>query len=195
MAKLSGKLNRQLDGKNPRLTVRLDSIFGKEVSDDALREEIGQAIIDRILLRTQESLFMETGGRGKDGSGPLSYTKGYRSSFSFRVLKGSTRKVNLSATGDMLRAMDIIESEPDKLILGFDNIEDAEKAHGHITGSVGKTRDFFGLPEVDIDRIRKSFQSDVDDLDSIVPSDEQRRPGEGNLEFLIRILSQGEISG
>lgn len=192
MAKLSNKIIRQLDGEEPRLTVRLDQLFKKPVPDEALRQRIAQSIIDRILDRTENATFMEKkgSGTGKKDSGALVYTDKYKSSFEFRVYKGTQSRVNLKATGDMLRAIDLLDSNEEDLYLGFDDQEEAKKAHGHITGSVGKTRDFFGLPEGEMQDIRRTYQDEVDALNRGIFEGEQRRQTEDNLAFLLRALQQ-----
>lgn len=185
---LSNKIRRQLDGKNPRLTLDLEGMFKKTVPNEALRLEIGQAVIDRILERTENSNFVRTRG-GKSGSA-FRYSAAYISSFDFRVYGKSPSRVNLKATGDMLRALDIVNSDSDSVLgLGFDDLEEANKAHGHITGNVGKMRDFFGLPESDVKRIAKNYQERVDELHAgPIPREEERRQGESNLGFLLRVL-------
>lgn len=195
MAKLSNKIRRQLANSNPKLSVDLEAMFDKTVPDQALRLEIGQALIDKILERTESSRFLET--RGSKSGSAFRYTDAYISSIEFRVFGKSATRVNLRASGDMLRAMDIVDSSDDSILgLGFDELEEAEKAHGHITGNVGKMRDFFGLPEADVSRIRKDFQDRVDDLhEGPIPRGEEQRDNEDNLDFLLRIFASGQASG
>lgn len=189
MATLSNKIRRQLASQNPRLTVDLKAMFKKEVNDLALRQEIGQALIDRIVERTESSLFMQT--RGKN---PLRYSKAYIQSFEFRAFGKSPGRVNLTASGDMLRAIDIIDdARADRMVLGFDDSTNAEKAHGHITGAVGKMRDFWGLPEADVRRIASRYQDRVDALADNIFQGEERQSNENNIEFLLRVLGGSQV--
>jgi hypothetical protein len=204
LAKISNKIRRNLSQDNPRLTVLLDDIFGKPVPDEALRQEIAQDIIDRILDRTERSVFIKTRGSKGSGSGknrkpPQSafrYSSAYISSFEFRVYGKSPNRVNLRASGDMLDSIDLIESDESKLVIGFESIDQAKKAHGHIKGTIGKIRDFFGLPETEMKRVKKEFQQDVNDLDRNPDLlGQERFPGESNLDFLSRVLALGQSNG
>lgn len=180
---ISRNLRRNLSLDNPRLIVDIPRIFGKPIIEDPLRQVIGQSIIDRIVERAESANFLRTRGDA------FRYTPEYVNSIEFRAFGKSQGRVNLTASGDMLRGMDIMDSRPRRITIGFPIELQGRKAHGHITGSVGKQRDFFGLTDSDLMSIRREFQTDIDESGRLFASTEQRAPGENNLEFLIRIAA------
>ena len=109
-------------------------------------------IIDEIVNRTQD-------GIDKKGSSFVAYSKSYKSSTVFDIY-GKSKQVNLTLTGSMLSSVDSIISR-EKIIIYFNDDEDAAKAHGHINGSNNlPKRDFFGLPPKVIDDIYKESVKD-----------------------------------
>lgn len=144
---------RKLSGDNPELTVKLSEIFGQPIEDEALRSSIGQKILDIIRERSES-------GVGLDGRFP-GYSKAYKESLDYQAF-GKDGTVNLRLTGDMLELMDIVDESEDQIKIGWDDPNEAAKAHGHITGSVGKKRDFFGLRPSEINEIKKEFQSEIE---------------------------------
>lgn len=186
MAKLSSKMRRDLSNKSPKLTVLLEDMFKKPVPSEPLRQLIAQDIIDAILERTSNSQFLKAKGNGKESA--YRYSGAYISSIEFRVFGKSSTQVNLRASGDMLRDIDLIDSDETKLQIGFEETEEGNKAHGHITGSVGKMRDFFGLPEGDVKTITDRYQAQVNALNQAAFVGEERAQGESNLEFLLRFF-------
>lgn len=195
---ISSRLRRNLSARDPRLILDLPLIFGKEIVEDRLRDQIGQRVIDKIVDRTENSNFLQTRRSNRNrraadrrfNSATL-YTPEYVNSFEFRVFFKRQGQVNLTASGDMLGSIDIIDSRPDRMTIGFADQLEANKAHGHITGSVGKQRDFFGLPESEIINLRREFRQEVSESGRIFGQDDQRLPGESNLDFLIRVLGIG----
>lgn len=159
MAKKRLAQTRSLGKNNPELRVNLKDIFKKTIPDDsALREEIGQAILDRIVKRTSE-------GKDRNNKEFRGYSKEYIKSDEFKSFGKSKGKVNLQLTGDMLGLMDIKETSQNTITIGWDDSDEAAKAHGHITGSKSGPkvkRDFFGLTKDDIAIIRDKFKDDID---------------------------------
>jgi len=152
-------VNRKLKGNNPRLEINLKEIFGKNLpSDGALVEAIGQAILDRIVERTES-------GKGVNGKGFKGYSTSYKESLDFKAF-GKSGKVNLKLSGDMLGLMDITDQSRNKLTIGWDDSDEAAKAHGHITGGGAggnlPVRDFFGLTQKDLREIKNKFKDDID---------------------------------
>jgi hypothetical protein len=135
-------------------------MFGVNVSDsESLKLAIGQAVIDKIQDRTES-------GIGLNGKGFRRYSKQYKSSDDFRAA-GKTDQVNLRLSGDMLELMDITEQSSNTITIGWDDSEDAAKAHGHITGSSKGPRvkrDFFGLRSSDIEAIKSEFSSEIKEI-------------------------------
>lgn len=189
---LSKKLSRNLTGNNPKLKVDLAEIFDRfpKENNDGLKQAIGGAIIDRIRARAEGGNFIEQSpGAGR-------YSDEYVNSFEFKVFGKSRGNVNLTGTGDMLRSMDITRETDDTLEIGFNDRESAAKAHGHITGKVGKTRDFFGLTDSDISDIRREFKDEVKEgfasqaQGGSITEGQSRRPGESLIVYLRRILRE-----
>ncbi len=113
------------------------------------RRELGDLIIEYIVARTEK-------GVGKDGN-PWSGKKGdysdeYKDSIDFKVAHKRGR-VDLSLTGDMLAALEVIDSVEGKIRIGYrPGTEEEAKAEGNILGTYGqdkpipgKARDFLGI--------------------------------------------------
>lgn len=190
---LSKKLQRTLQSNNPRLKVDLSDVFSRFPKEaDDLKQAIGGAIIDRIRERAKQGNFLE------QSRGAKRYSDTYANSFEFKVFGKSRGNVNMTASGDMLRSIDITKTNQKSIEIGFQDSENAAKAHGHITGRVGKTRDFFGITDTDLDEIRKEFKDEVNSRLKIeqgsITEGQQRRPGEDLFSFLRRVIGERGIS-
>jgi hypothetical protein len=158
------KLKQILTGEKAKLEVNLDELFGTLVPNSTeLRQAVGQAIIDRIRERTADNL-------DRNGDRFKNYSDEYADSIEFKAYGKSKSDPNLEQTGDMLGLMDIIEEKKNKIVIGWSDKKQAGKAHGHVTGNVGTTRDFLGLPEKDLEEIREEFmpavRAEVADIDA-----------------------------
>jgi hypothetical protein len=184
--------------KVPKLKykINIDDLFGgRYKTNPATRAAIGQAIIDRIVERTQSE------NVDRFGKSLGTYSPSYRDSLDFKVLKGSERVVNLTATGDMLGSMTITEQTPRTITIGWTDSEQNTKAYGHISGMKGhpvlqgkvKPRDFFGLPKSDLEAIASEFEDQVIAVDRI-ESAETREQLDGAILDIIAEL-EGEIDG
>lgn len=192
MANIARDMRRKLAGDNPVITLNLKEMFDLPFfpESDTLRRSIGQAVLDLIKEKTADGLFLEkSSGAGK-------YSKEYVESFEFKVYGKSPDRVNLRASGDMLESM-VLEYPEDfnKLVIQFSDETEAAKAHGHITGSVGKKRDFFGLTDGDLAKIKREFEDVV--LDTMLnfqagESLRQRGENQGELDFILERLEDGE---
>jgi len=85
----------------------------------------------------------------------------YSESLEFEAAGKSKSDPNLTLTGDMLGLMDVIEEEKATITIGWNSSEEANKAHGHISGSVGAKRDFLGLSAKEAERVRNLFEDTV----------------------------------
>lgn len=149
------------DQSNVTLDVNLPEIFpGKLVPDsNNLREAIGQEIIDIIRSRTQDD---EASWKGYSFK---KYSNEYAESIEFKADGKSQDEPNLTASGDMLGLMTVLDSgDPGSVRIGWDDSLQSEKAHGHITGHVGVKRDFFGLKSSEIKQLRSKFEGELDDV-------------------------------
>jgi len=117
------------------------------------RERIARAIIVKITQRTMN-------GIDKNNIPFVPYKTAYINSWAFKITNKSSQ-VTLRMTGEMLSDLSLIENNDGALIIGFDSMEQAAKAHGHIKGG-GKNgslpvRDFLGLPKEDVENILSTF--------------------------------------
>lgn len=111
---------------------------------------IANEIVNYIRKRSKEGL-------DKNESPFPTYSKGYTASLDFKNVKGRSQKVNLTLSGDMLAAMDIISVNSNSITVGYDpSSSEADRAEGNIRGTYGqqtgskkKARDFLGIkPEI-----------------------------------------------
>lgn len=125
------------------------------------REAIAQDVIQFIQERTKNGL-------NKNNRAMPGYSKEYIQSVEFRAAGKDAGKVDLTLTGDMLGALDLISHQPGKLLIGFENgtFENA-KADGNIRGTYGrnkatkKRRDFLGITKSDLARILENYTPDT----------------------------------
>jgi hypothetical protein len=163
MAELKGKgQSRTLDGDNPRLTIDLSEVFGGPMPEsENLKKRLGQAVLDKIKDRTLAQKDVNNKKFKK-------YSTQYKESLDFKAFGKSPNNVNLTLTGDMLDFMDLLEIDGDRLVFGWDDEDEAAKAHGNIKGSYGgdpnpkKARDFFGLTPGQIKELKAEFKSVVE---------------------------------
>ena len=148
---------RSLSGKNPKLTINLNEMFGQRVPDTTtFKESVGQAIIDAIRDQAAESRDRK-GKKYANRAGR--YSKEYIASDEFKAA-GKDSTVDLKLTGDMLGLMDVVLTSRNTITIGWSESDEAAKAHGHILGSdpgPKVKRDFFGLPEDKYESIASGF--------------------------------------
>lgn len=117
------------------------------------RERIGRAIIKKITENT-------INGYDKYGNPFVPYSTAYVASWAFKIT-GKGQRVTLRMTGEMLSDLSLLDNKDGILTFGFESMEQAAKAHGHITGG-GRNgslpvRDFLGLPDDHLMTILNSF--------------------------------------
>jgi hypothetical protein len=125
------------------------------------RESLGFAILEHIRERTQSGTGLNSAGnRLKDFP---AYSKGYMKSLDFKIA-GKSSKVDLTLSGDMLDAMDLLKHKKGELTIGFENGSvDNAKAEGNILGSYGgspnarKARNFLGVTRSELKAIVGDF--------------------------------------
>ena len=126
-------------------------MFGQRVPDsDTFRQSFGQAVLDEIRRRTASNI-------GRTGKRFRNYSDEYADSLEFEAAGKSQNDPNLRLTGDMLGLMNVVATDRNSITLGWNQTDEAAKAHGHITGSVGVTRDFFGLPDNVYNSLKSRF--------------------------------------
>lgn len=137
-----------------------------DVSDQyskADREAIAFDIIEFIRKRTEQGLDWQ----GKSWRGKADqYTKGYENSLDFKIAgksKGQTPDLTLS--GDMLGALDLLKNKKGQLTIGYVNgSPENARADGNIRGTYGqskpisgKARDFLGITDNDLQTILDNY--------------------------------------
>jgi phage gpG-like protein len=151
---------RSLDGDNPKLTFKIEEAFGVDVSKNKkVLSKIGQKILDKIRERTEENL-------SRFGRPFRGYSDTYKESLDFKAAGKSEGDVNLKLTGDMMGLMTVIDEGKNSVTIGWNDSEDAAKAHGHIDGLFGKKslrRDFFGLRNDEIREISREIKAELKD--------------------------------
>jgi len=155
---MAKKTRRFLGGNNPRLDVNLKEVFGKSLPNDpSLQQSIGQALLDKILDRTDDGKFL------KQSKGAGSYSDEYADTEEFRAFGKSKSDVNLKQTGDMMGQLGFQILSKNKIRFQWEDSLQAAKAHGHITGNVGKTRDFLGFTRDELDEVKRDFKRAIED--------------------------------
>jgi len=184
---LSSDIKRINDEDDLRLVVNLKEMFDLPFfpENDSLKQSIGQAILDQIKENASNSKFLNGQGKG--------YSKAYAESDAGIVYgKVAKEKANLRASGDMLESMDVdVSDEANKLIILFTDSENSQKAHGHVNGAnYLPKRDFFGLNQADLNKIKRQFDNQVIDAVAQELAGEVISQGEdSNLDFISRLLN------
>ena len=122
-------------------------------------EDLGADIVEFIRQRTES-------GKDEDGKPFPKYSEAYKNSLDFKIAgksKGGT--VNLTLSGDMLQALDVLQAKPGEIKIGYNKGDDeAGRAEGNILGSYGgdenpsKARRFLGISEKDLNKILKKYE-------------------------------------
>ena len=155
--KLTKGQTRELSGNNPRLKLNLKEIFGVDVASESLRLALAEALLDKMIRKTQD-------GKSRTGHGFRGYSKAYRDSDAYKAA-GKTGKVNMTLSGDMLGLIDVTSESENTVTLGWEDDDEGAKAHGHITGGGHlPVRDFFGLNDTDIKQVRAEFADELEEL-------------------------------
>jgi len=167
MAKPKIKISKN----NVEQTIDLEDLFGVSFKGaPALKEAIGQKIIDRIVQRTEagDSMTFNSKGDGRVGKLKKPYSKSYVDSTEFKAHGKSKNKVNMKLTGDMLGLLDIKKQSGDSITIGWNKGDGQDaKAFNHSTGDTVPKRPFFGVNKKELDRIKKGFKSEVKEALSI----------------------------
>lgn len=123
-----------------------------------LRTQIGQALIDRVVERTQSGKDV----RGRDFKGP--YSREYKDSGEYQDFKTSS-KVNMTLRGDMLDDINIISQSSNTVKIGFTDEKETLKAYNHNKGDTVPKRQFFGIQKSDLKYIKKEFRLELKELE------------------------------
>lgn len=137
-------------------TINLKEIFGKNFKNQpALKEAIGQALIDKMVDRTQSGKSVT----GKNLKSP--YSKQYADTLEFKAAGKSKGNVNMTLTGDMLRSIDILDVGANTITIGIDDPDEAPKSFNHQTGDTVPRRPFFGVQVKEVNEVEREFRSEL----------------------------------
>lgn len=115
-----------------------------------MREALGKEVVEFIRRRTES-------GKDKNGDKFIKYSKAYINSKAFKIAGKSPSKVNLTLSGDMLIALDVLSHKSGSVLIGFEKgSEENARADGNV-----QTRDFMGIGDKDlenlIDKVRDNY--------------------------------------
>lgn len=123
------------------------------------RQAIALEVIKFIRKRTQND------NKDKDGKPFAGYSEAYKQSINFKIAGKSKGTVDLTLSGDMLGALDVLKTRKGEITIGFERgSPENAKADGNIRGTYGKPkpvgprRDFLGLKKSELARILKGFE-------------------------------------
>ena len=155
---------------NPKYEINLLDVLDRAYTSDKIKDGVrvtlrnsefkkilGQRIVDTIVQRTQdEKINANSRSMG-------TYSKTYKESLIFQIYKAGESQVNLTLTGEMLESL-VHEPSQFKIVVTMEESQRG-KAHGHITGKLGKharakPRQFLGLPKKEETRIFKETLED-----------------------------------
>ncbi len=92
------------------------------------------------------------------------YSKSYVESLDFKIAGKSKGEIDMTLSGDMLGAIQLLENEPGKLVIGFESgSSENDRAEGNILGSYGgdpnprKARNFLGVTRAELTQVLEKF--------------------------------------
>jgi phage gpG-like protein len=158
------------------ITVNFDDLNLDLSGRDDLAQLFGQKIIDRIIERTRDE------NKGFDGRGFKKYSDSYVESEAFTAYGKSQGEVDLTLTGNMLDSIDVKDFDENKVVIGFIDTLESNKAFGHMTGMRGHDylagkvpeRKFFGVNDKELKQIAKEIKREMisdrtfDDVESLL---------------------------
>jgi len=160
--------NMTVEKENLSQTFDLETEFGVDLSSEPrLRQEIGQAIIDRIRERCLNDN-QDIWGR------PLkSYDKSYVESDEFKDFGKSAGDINMQLTGDMLGGLESSDT-PNSVTVSLESGQ-TPKGYRHQAGDKIKQRAWFGMSKKEMDKIRDEFSSDIERVKNQQQSERERQ--------------------
>lgn len=125
------------------------------------RKAVAAELIDVIVERTQSGKGVKGKAKGGIYQGTYSfpgYSDVYKNSFEYKKVKKKTGKVDLTLSGDMLGALELLEEDTGKVVIGYEEgSEENARADGNIRGTYGdsapsekKARNFLGVTKAEL---------------------------------------------
>lgn len=159
---MSYKTNLDNSGHNVDIDVDLKEMFGNEISDPLLREEIGLALVETIKERLDKGVFL-------NASADKTYSEQYKDSTEY-IVANKSNPANLQLSGEMLSNLQVIESASGKIKIGYTVPINQKKAFNHHTGDTVPKREFMGFRESEIKKIFREFRGRASNGESSSPS-------------------------
>lgn len=163
-----------------KFKINLTEIFGERPPDDEkFRQEIADAVVEIVKARTQDGISAK-GNKFTKYSDKYAKKKGV-----------SPGDVDLTFDGDMLEALDMIESTSQTITLGFDDELQNAKAWNHNTGDTVPKRQFLGLMKKEMEEIAQRY---ADELQSIkAQTSESQDLTQQELDSIVRDILSGQF--
>lgn len=140
--------------------IDLEKILGGLSQNENVRAVFFESALERLQKRLDE-------GRGVNGQ-LGNYSESYKNSLAFKVF-GKSNPVNMQLTGDMLTAVNELDSSKNKMKIGIDDELEAAKAYAHMTGFKGhptldgkvRKREWFGWTDKELKEIANAIKPEV----------------------------------
>jgi hypothetical protein len=152
-----------LGAKWQRVTIKVPDYLGPDE-----RVAVATEILDYIRERTQKK------NLDKNNKPFAGYSDAYVKSLDFKIAGKSKGDINLTLSGDMLGALDILNHANGKIVIGYENgTPENAKADGNIRGTYGKAkptgpkRDFLGITPGDLKKILANYPANQDNSDRV----------------------------
>lgn len=140
-----------MSAKWQRVKIEIPPVYGPTE-----RRAIAQDIVDFIVERSKD-------GRDKNNRPFAGYSKEYQESLDFKIA-GKSKSVDLTLSGDMLGALDLLAHRKGEVVVGYQKGTDENgRADGNIRGTygnsrpVGPARDFLGITKKDLKTILAKY--------------------------------------
>ncbi len=162
--------------KSPKVTkktieqeINLMEIFGVDLTDDdATKQSIAQAIIDKITKRTESGV----GYGGKALKSP--YSEAYQKSRQFKAAGKKADEITMELTGDMVASVDVLSTAGNKVKIGITDELQVLKAYNHITGDTVPSRPWFGVSKAELQEIGDNLGLEPDSTKDLTTSAKQK---------------------
>jgi hypothetical protein len=131
----------------------------------AIADELIDVMIDQA--KSGRGIALEEPGIADRRKRFPGYSETYVNSLDFNIAGKSKGSVDLTLSGDMLGAIQLLDHEDGKLIIGFEPGSENDRAEGNILGTYGqdtpnpsKARNFLGVTRGELKQVLAQFPVD-----------------------------------
>ena len=129
------------------------------------REALAKDIVEFIRQRTERGVGVRETSRGFINVDFPKYSKIYKENLDYKVA-GKSSKVNLTLSGDMLIALDVLKTRRGEIVIGYERgSEENDRAEGNILGTYGtdtpnprRARNFLGISDRDLEELLAEYK-------------------------------------